>query len=902
VRPFFTPAKLAIAYVVIAAAWIVGSDSVVSAIGGNRANSIQSVKGMLFVLLTGMLLYSWARRFQWETRKQTLALREAHQRSESERRLYATLSAVNRRIIKPATEAGLHQSICDALINPGKFQCAWIGRIVNEGRAVTCIASAGGEPDREISLTVPLTGDDAGLALRQAVQLNCTANRPSLPPNDRGLGRLAQHCEARSCVVLPIRRSLTERLVLMVFAGQPAAFGAGTMEMFDELTCDLEHGLQVITDREQRIQVEAALRASEERYRLLAENSHDVIWILSPDGKLRYISPSIQRLLGYSPAEMLTLDFHQYFAPSSYDRVMQELEAMRLERSATGRIQSRLLEVEQIRIDGSHVWTEVHAAELNDDEGRWIGLLGDTRDITERRAAAQAIASEISRCRALLEASMDGIHITDPNGRLIDANEIFLRDRGYTRPMVPSLHIANWDAKLSRSEIRHRLATIDVEPTLFETLHRRANGATFPVEIWAKRVVMDGRTVFYCTARDVTERKGLEQRLLRAQRLESIGLIASGIAHDLNNVLTPILLSTGLLEMRYGAPEDRALLDPIEAAARRGSNIVQQILTFARGAEGQRVAITPKVLLKELSTLIRETFPRNITHRLEVAPDAQSLNGDPTQLHQVFLNLAVNARDAMPEGGALTIDVRNRTIVEDDLRSMPSAHAGDYVCITVSDSGSGMSADVLDHLFEPFFTTKPRGRGTGLGLSTVHGLVRSHGGFVDVNSRLGHGSEFRVFLPAASSAAPPQPIALPTQRPQIGHGEYVLIADDEPAILTVAESVLRRHGFVVLTAADGQQALAQYERHAAKIAIVVTDVMMPIFDGTRLAAEIRQRNATVPIVAMSGLMTPASGDDGRQQLRALGVTTIIDKPYGEAELLRAIEAALPLDSVTAPRS
>jgi two-component system, cell cycle sensor histidine kinase and response regulator CckA len=888
VRPTLTPFKLALTYAVIAAVWILLSDQITAVFAGALAGWVQSVKGMVFVGFTAALLYVWSRRFQSVVEKQNRALRIAHQHSEGTRRLYATLSAVNRRIIQPTTADALRFSFCESLIDPGGFRCVWIGAI--EAQTVRRVAFAGGQPPEETSLS-STDQDDSTSVLLEAVRSNSPATRQDLRRCNRPLCPLATSCDAKACIAIPFQRNATQSMVLLVFAGEVDAFTAEAVTMLDELIGDLEHGLQIIAEREHHAAMEAALRTSEERYRLVAENSQDVIWILSPEGKIRYISPSIQRLLGYTPAQMMELDFNRYFTAAAHQRVTHELEAMRRERSEHGHIRSRLLELEQIRADGTTVWTEVHTTELNDDAGRWIGLLGDTRDITERRAAAQALASEISRCRALLDASMDGIHITDPTGRLIDANEIFLRERGFTRETIASLHIANWDAKLSRSEIRTRLATIEAEPTLFETLHRRSDGTTFPVEIWAKRVTMGSRTVFYCTARDVTERKGLEQRLLRAQRLESVGLIASGIAHDLNNVLTPILLSTGLLEMRYGAPEDRALLDPIEAAARRGSNIVQQILTFARGAEGQRVAITPKLLLKELSTLIRETFPRNITHRLEIAADARSLTGDPTQLHQVFLNLAVNARDAMPEGGMLTISVHNRAISEDDLRTMPTAKAGEYVCITIADTGTGMMPDVLDHLFEPFFTTKPRGRGTGLGLSTVHGLVRSHGGFVDVNSRLGHGSEFRVFLPAADTAAAAPAAAAPKPR-QIGHGEYILVADDEPAILTVAESVLRRHGFVVLLAADGKEALAQFDQHAAKIAVVLTDVMMPNFDGVRLAAEVRRRNATVPIIAMSGLVAPTPGEDGRQQLRALGVTTIIDKPYGEGELLRGIEAAL----------
>ena len=765
-RPM-SPLSLTLSYAAVGATWIVVSDALADRVwsGSLLLWITHTAKGLLFIAITSLVLYRWARRYQAGAETETEALAQARARAEQSRRMYATLSAVNRRIIRPTDRVVLSQAICDALMDPGAFAAAWIGQAEPGASRVNVIAHAGAAPPRSIAI-----GDNAdpdGRCIADVIKTGtpircwCEAKQGGI------LSQLRVAAGARACATLALRPHGTEPMVIVVYSRDPELFSSDMLTLLTELAADLEYGIEAIAEREARAAAEAALRSSE-----------------------------------------------------------------------------------------------------------------------------QALAGEVTRCRALLDVSVDAVQVTDLDGNLLEANEIFLRERGFTRDMMPGLRIDRWNAELSLAEIRERLAAAGSEPQLFETMHRRGDGSTFAVEARSKRVEVDGRVMIYTTTRDISERRELEHRLLRAQRLESVGLIASGIAHDLNNVLTPILLSTGLLEMRYSAREDEALLKPIEAAARRGSSIVQQILTFARGAEGQRVAIEPKVLLKELVSLIRETFPRNINHQLEIAADAWPLRGDPTQLHQVLLNLAVNARDAMPNGGTLSISVTNHRLGAEVGKHVPSARPGEFVCIKISDTGSGMTAEVLDHLFEPFFTTKPRGRGTGLGLSTVHGLVRSHGGFVDVKSRLGHGSEFSVYLPAALSPTPASDSAGPMRKQRPGRGEHILITDDEPAILSVMASLLKRNGFVPVTALDGDEALTVLTANPGKIAVVITDVMMPKFDGVRLAAEVRQRFGDIPVVAMSGMISPTSEDDSRRQLRDLGVTTVLDKPYGEAELLKAIADAL----------
>jgi PAS domain S-box-containing protein len=890
-RRSISPVTLALSYASLSATWIVASDSVAAwfTSRGDTLTLIGELKGLLFVGVTSFALYLWAQRLHTTIGREASVLAQARERAEQSRRMYATLSEVNRHAQRPTSCTELSQAICDTLLDPGGFACAWIGSTTNLCRRLSVIAHAGGAPPSELELGVPDDVDSQRLA---EVFSHGTPVMSHFAPSSRGcLTALKAATGAQACVAIPFTPRGHAPMVLAVYSREREFFSPDTLALLTQLTSDLAFGIQTSADREAHTAAEAALRASEERYRLLAENSRDVIWILSPDGLIQYVSPSVERILGFTPSQLATTDFSALVAPASCVRLAQEFSNLQRELARSEPIGNRLLQIEQVRADGTTVWTEISVTAFRKGDGRVVGLLGVSRDITQRHTVEQVLAQEVARCRALLDVSVDAIEVTDLQGNLLEANEIFLRERGFSRAMLPQLRIENWNVEMSPREIREHLAATTGEPRLFQTIHRRADGTHFVVEARSKRVEINGHVVIYTTCRDVTETRDMEQRLLRSQRLESVGLIASGIAHDLNNVLTPILLSTGLLEMRYPSSEDAALLKPIEAAARRGSHIVQQILTFARGADGQRIAVDPKLLLKELTHLIRETFPRNIVHELEFAADVARVRGDPTQLHQVFLNLAVNARDAMPAGGTLSIRVFNRQITSEDLKQMPTAMVGDFVCVTVGDSGTGMTPEVLDHLFEPFFTTKPRGRGTGLGLSTVHGLVRSHGGFVEVDSKLGHGSTFRVYLPVASaSAVVDSPAVAPTRR--AGNGELILIVDDEPAILSVMSALLTRNGYTPLAAPDGDAALALFEARHDEIAVVITDVIMPKCDGVQLAAQFRELDPDIPLVAMSGMTGPNQDDDNRQKLQDLGVHILLHKPYSETDLINAVQEAL----------
>jgi two-component system cell cycle sensor histidine kinase/response regulator CckA len=384
---------------------------------------------------------------------------------------------------------------------------------------------------------------------------------------------------------------------------------------------------------------------------------------------------------------------------------------------------------------------------------------------------------------------------------------------------------------------------------------------------------------------DITEKKKLEAQFLRAQRMESIGTLAGGIAHDLNNVLTPIMLSLQLLKDKYIDNESQKLLDILDRNTRRGADLIKQVLLFARGVEGERNPLAAKHIITEIEKIAKGTFPKNIEIRTDIPKDLWIISGDVTQLHQVIMNLCVNARDAMSSGGTLSITASNFFIDENYARMHTEAKVGSYIVIAISDTGTGISPEVMDRIFEPFFTTKEHGKGTGLGLSTALGIVKSHGGFINVYSEVRKGTTFQVYLPAIKTEikdAGQQKLELP-----VGNGEFILVAEDEVSICKITCSTLEAYGYKVLTAENGEQAVASYIENKDKIKIVLMDMMMQVMDGQTSIQAIRKINPEVKIIAVSGL-----SEKDRLANIAHYTNAFLPKPYTAEKLLKTISGCI----------
>ena len=633
-------------------------------------------------------------------------------------------------------------------------------------------------------------------------------------------------------------------------------------------------------DITERKRVGEALRQSEERFRSLSNASLEGIMI-HDRGLILDANLAFARLFGYEqPEELIGKNGPELLlTPESRTRIGERIR----------RQESGLVEVTGIRKNGSTFAAETESQTLRykDRDARIVSC----RDISDRKQ----VEARNREQAALLDNANDAIYVTALDSTILYWNRGAERTYGWT-----SAEAVN----------RKTLELLAVDPVVEEAkvavLLKEGN---WTGERW--RMTKDGRKVevfsrlmlvrdeqgkprsIFSINTDITEKKQLEAQFLRAQRLESIGALASGIAHDLNNVLAPIIIGAPLLREMVKDQTGRHLLTTMETSAKRGADIVKQVLTFARGIEGERVPQQPRHLIREMERIAEETFPKSIRIESDVAGDLWPVLGDSTQLHQALLNLCVNARDAMPGGGVLTLSAANVVLAKEAAEKIPGAQPGSYVCLRVSDTGMGIPPEVEAKMFEPFFTTKGVGKGTGLGLSTVLGILRSHGGFIRVASEVGQGTTFELYLLATKAvevelkrkSVPPWPYA---------RGECILVVDDEGAVREVARRALMEFGYQVITASRGAEAVQSFRERQREIKLVLTDMMMPEMDGSALIAALRVIDSAVRIIGMTGMSDPA----GMNAMKTLELSGMLAKPFTIDELLAVIREVLPVAADT----
>ncbi len=556
------------------------------------------------------------------------------------------------------------------------------------------------------------------------------------------------------------------------------------------------------------------------------------------------------------------------------------------------------IEAEITTRKGRRIWVHAMGEGERDATGavtRVHGALQDISDrieeITDRKNAERRMLESEERYRLLFDRNPHPTWVYDAETlAFLAVNESAVQQYGFSREEFLSMTLLDIRPP---DEIPRLLQNLNEEPETAQPRtfgvfhHRKKDGAVIEVEVSSSEITFSGRKAGLVLAMDVTERRQLEQQFLRAQRMESIGTLAGGIAHDLNNLLMPIMMGVSLLQRYAPDPRSDRTIENIERSARRATELVKQVLSFARGIQGSRVSVHMLDVVREVEAICEGTFPKNLRMEVDVPADLWSIEADPTQLNQVLLNFLVNARDAMPDGGCINVTVRNTEIDEHYARMHSGAAAGQYVMLEIADEGTGMPQEIVDRIFEPFFTTKEVGRGTGLGLSTVAAIVRSHGGFVNVYSEVGKGSVFRIHFPSREKRETRE-VEPAVEELVRGHGETILVVDDERAVVAITQATLEAFGYNVLVAEDGAQAIGLFALHRSTIAVVVTDMMMPVMDGPVLIAALRRIEPNVRIIASSGLH-----DEGKTaRARQSGVRHFLEKPYSAAVLLRTLSKIL----------
>jgi len=641
----------------------------------------------------------------------------------------------------------------------------------------------------------------------------------------------------------------------------------------------IQRGLQEAAEHRARSDAEVALRT-------LVNAIPESALLIDAEGVILAANETIARRLGKIPRQLI--------GARIYDLLPSDVAEIRKKHVAESVHSGEPLRFEDVRF-GRNIDNYVHP--IKDEQGRVKRLAMLGVDVTERKETEEKLREQA----ALLDVTADAILVKDLEHRVLYWNKSAERIYGWRADETRGR--STIDFLYSESDLpevtRAQKETIEKGEWHGDLRQRAKDGRNLVIEgRWTLMRNEQGEPKGILSVNsDVTARRSVEAQLLRSQRLESLGTLAGGIAHDLNNVLSPILM--GVEGLSFHNPDDstRNILTIIKTSAQRGANIVRQILNFARGMEGNYGELQLKHVLREIEDIIRETFPRSVALKMEIPLDLWPVVGDATQLHQVLMNLAVNARDAMPNGGWLTISAENVQLDEAYAQMNIEARPVRYVVLMVEDTGTGIPAGALEKIFDPFFTTKEPGKGTGLGLSTVRSIARSHGGFINAYSEPGKGASFKVYVPAAEQGFTERAEG-PEEGIPMGKGELILVVEDEISLRDITRQILESYGYRVMTANDGTDALAQYIARKGEIGLVITDMMMPYMDGAATIRAIRRVDPEARIIATSGLMA----GEYAQEARGLGVQAFLAKPYTAETLLQTLRDVLETQSKTEDRT
>ncbi len=622
----------------------------------------------------------------------------------------------------------------------------------------------------------------------------------------------------------------------------------------------------------------AIIRASEQKFRAIIEGTKAMLLTADHRGCITYANDATFASTGWAPADLYGKHFLRLVHPNDRERALSTIIAQQVDRIEDSHIECRYLKSEN-----RWGWISVYVSMTFDEE---FGAVIIAQDITEHRIAQERLLQQA----ALIDISPDAITVRSLKNEILFWSKGAEKLYGWSEAEVLGKRadeLLPGNRKAQFSKIIKIL--FDQGAWSGEATHTTKSGKEITVEArWVLVKDESGNpTSILAVHSDISEKKSIEQQLLRAQRLESLGTLAGGIAHDLNNILAPIVMSVDLLRQRASDAQSMRILDTVESTSQRGADIIKQVMTFAQGIEGEKGTVEPQRIVKEIEKVIRQVFPRSIDIEVLIDDPLPPVQANPTQLHQVVMNLSLNARDAMPSGGQLTISASLVLLDEQSASKHIEAIAGNYLRLSVRDTGTGIAPEHLHRIFDPFFTTKAIGKGSGLGLSTASSIVKSHGGFITVESELGIGTEISVYIPVQSVDARRGSTGVRSE-PPTGNGELVLVVDDEESILDLAKETLEANGYRVLTATNGVEAVMTYARHQDEIDLVFTDLLMPLMDGHSTIKSIRAIQPNAKFVTATG----APPAETSRKIEEATPNLMLSKPYAARELLEAVAQVL----------
>jgi PAS domain S-box-containing protein len=651
----------------------------------------------------------------------------------------------------------------------------------------------------------------------------------------------------------------------------------------DSQLTGIVHIVRDITDRKR---AEDNLRESEKKFRLVTETVQDVFWLSIPNiQQMTYVSPAYEKVWGRSTDSLYEApeSFLEAIHPDDRDRIRGIIQQSHAKGDAY------TCEYRIVREDGSTRWILERGFPVYDAQGQHTHMCGVSTDITERKQAEEAREESERQYRSLFEDSIDGVYSVTRDGIVTDANASYCQLFGYPREEmigkdIRELYLDPADRPKFQKAIEQKGFVKD-----YEIRFRKRDGTEVDCLITSSvHVGKDGNILEYRgILRDLTLRKELHRQLQQAQKMEAVGTLAGGIAHDFNNLLQVVLGYSELVAVDEDLPGRlRDDLGKVLLAARNGADLVQRLLTFSRKTETKPLDLDLNQRIRQTEKFLHRTIPKMIDIELTLADDLDRIHADPTQIDQVLMNLAVNARDAMPEGGRLVLETSNIAIDEEYATSQLEVEPGKYVLLRISDTGSGMDAETLEHIFEPFYTTKGVGQGTGLGLAMVFGIVKQHQGFIKCCSEIGQGTTFKIYLPSVVSETR---LDLPTGSAMPSGGrETILLVDDEELIRDLGKRILRKAGYTVLTASNGREALEIYRKEQDQIALVILDLIMPEMGGKQCLGKLLKIDPQARVLIASGF----TASEPMRQPRDMGARGFVGKPYNVKEMLQTIREIL----------